>query len=352
MFKYPEVLPSPYTPRRDHTQLPGSDLSPVTPKSTSAFTQSSPSAQLNQLRDAHAEELQAIITGHSQTIETLQRDCEERISVMEKQIETMSATYEEQLFQLQTHHTIVLSTRQTTHDEAISKLRKDAESMTAELNSSLASQDETHRLLKMKADQAAFELSRIRDETQTQRNNDAKQIADLLVAKQNLEEAINELEVSKVDWMKRNGELEQRYSRKITIPPPQGPPPNMPLPPTPSVIGLGATNGNGNHNQSRNMARERSSGHSEYSTDRRSTSDAFNNVHDLSAAVQLLPPHVGQMVQSVIVEKERMATEAEALRKQLETKLAIAGAAVSFIFSSLVLRERKMWLIHSGTPII
>lgn len=220
---------------------------------------------------------------------------------MEKQIEAMTQQY-----------TSELSNRQLSHDEAISKLRKDAEIVNAEMAASLASHDESRRQLKMKADQALFELSRIRDESQMQRNNDAKQIADLTQTKANLEEAINELEVSKVDWMKRNGELEQRYSRKMNGPPPQGPPPNMPLPPTP-------------HPPMPRM-RERGSG-SDYSGGERS--ESLNHVQDIGAAVPLLPAHIGHMVQQVMVERDRVAAEAESLRKQLEMKFATAQEAVS-----------------------
>jgi hypothetical protein len=45
--------------------------------------------------------------------------------------------------------------------------------------------------------------------------------------------------------------------------------------------------------------------------------------------VQLLPAHLGQMVQSVMTERDRLAAESESLRKQLETKQGVAGAAVS-----------------------
>lgn len=87
------------------------------------------------------------------------------------------------------------------------------------------------------------------DERAVERYNDARQISELSENNARLENIKVELENANAELMatcaeltrKKTSELEQKSGRKAVVRPPQGPPPTVPLPPTPQ--GSFAVNG-------------------------------------------------------------------------------------------------------------
>ncbi|KAE8537866.1 hypothetical protein D1P53_005927 [Cryptococcus gattii VGV] len=77
------------------------------------------------------------------------------------------------------------------------------------IESRLLENEEQQRQLKMKADQALFELSRVRDECALERQNGGKQISELTERNGRLERVKVELEKVNAELRKRNDELEQ-----------------------------------------------------------------------------------------------------------------------------------------------
>jgi kinesin family protein 4/21/27 len=203
---------------------------------------------LNRLREEHAEELQAVINGHAENVNSLR---EQHNIVLQELRTTLETTKNDLSSKLETHRVereAAIADLQRAHQVALDALQKDNELLASELETSIGASEEQRRQLKMKADQAMFELSRVRDEHQVAKTADYKQIAELLKGKAVLEKTIGELELAKADLTlrnselegvradlaKRNSELENRWSKRTTTLPPQGPPPNLPLPPLPA----------------------------------------------------------------------------------------------------------------------
>ncbi|ODN82146.1 hypothetical protein, variant [Cryptococcus amylolentus CBS 6039] len=265
--------------------------SPVPSPSRSIHSLAS-SAALDRLQEEHSEDLQSLITGHSQTIKVIQQEHQDEIAKLQAIIEKNEAVIEEwaakveglklehhgaqtaqrldqeakeaahqkQLDWLKADHAEILASLKDAHARALQDLQSEQDLIAQEMESSLSSSEEQRRQLKMKADQALFELSRVRDEHSLQRNGDAKQISELTKANAQLEKVKTELEhataelktqcadlkhqigelksqngdlkVQSGELSKRASELEQRFSRKF-VPPPQVPPPTTALPPLP-----------------------------------------------------------------------------------------------------------------------
>ncbi|ODN94308.1 hypothetical protein L198_05164 [Cryptococcus wingfieldii CBS 7118] len=249
--------------------------SPVPSPSRSIHSLAS-SAALDRLQEEHSEDLQSIITGHSQTIKVIQREHQDEIAKLQAIIEKNEAVIEEwaakveglklehhgaqtaqrldqeakeaahqkKLDWLKADHAEILASLKDAHARALEDLQSEQDLIAQEMESSLSSSEEQRRQLKMKADQALFELSRVRDEHSLQQNGDAKQISELTKANAQLEKVKTELEHANAELKgqcadlkhqtgdKRATELEQRFSRKL-VPPPQVPPPTTPLPPLP-----------------------------------------------------------------------------------------------------------------------
>lgn len=82
------------------------------------------------------------------------------------------------------------------------------------VESRLLEDEEQQRQLKMKADQALFELSRVRDECALERQNGGKQISELTERNGRLERVKVELEKVNAELMKVNAELATAVSER------------------------------------------------------------------------------------------------------------------------------------------
>lgn len=353
------------------SETPGGDIftsAPTSPVDT-------PSLDISQLHEDHARELEVIINGHKQTIDQLSRDhstamdqlktaladtrseSQARIEVQreghgraladlglthEKAMAGLQSDHEQVVASLKRGHETTIGHLRRTHEDALQGLQKEQESLMEEMEKSLSASEEQRRQTKMRADQAAFELSRIRDEAAIERQNALKQFNDLKKAHGQLEKINLDLEAANAELNKRVADLDQRFLRKsTTLPPmsmpPQGPPPNTPLPPlpgqtTPVLNGMSSpmamskttssegTWSNGTHN-------------TRLSTESTSTAPTSVSVGEVASAVAQLPEPVGHMVQKIMTERDAALAEKEQIRKDLETDLAKAKAAVSQIQS-------------------
>lgn len=251
---------------------------PIPPPASSPHSKSlaSDTFTLDRLRDEHAAEREALITDHSQTIdmlqlefakgletcrreiegnqvtinslrariESLEREHDSSLTKWRQALESKDIAHHDELESLKTMHSQVVISLQTAHTHALETLQAEQDVVSREMESSLSENEEQRRQLKMKADQALFELSRIQDERAVERDNDAKQKSELRENNVRLENIKVELEHANAEWMatcaeltRRNSELEQKStggSRKMMVVcPPQGPPPTVPLPPVP-----------------------------------------------------------------------------------------------------------------------
>lgn len=251
---------------------------PIPPPASSPHSKSlaSDTFTLDRLRDEHAAEREALITDHSQTIDVLQlefakgletcrREIEgnqvtinslrARIESLEREhdssltkwrqaLESKDIAHHDELESLKTMHSQVVVSLQTAHTHALETLQAEQDVVSREMESSLSENEEQRRQLKMKADQALFEVSRIRDERAVEHDNDAKQKSELRENNVRLENIKVELEHANAEWMatcaeltRRNSELEQKSTggnrKMVVVRPPQGPPPTVPLPPIP-----------------------------------------------------------------------------------------------------------------------
>jgi len=220
------------------------------------------------------------------------------------------------------------------HAAALAAMEKDNEALVKEMESQLATSEDERRQLKMKADQAMFELSRIRDQGQLQQNVDAKQINELKRVNSSLGRTKAELETNNNELSKRLNELEIRnstsISRRASPLPPQGPPPNSPLPPIPKSPTVA--------NPSATMARL-ASGSSLYNGSTTTTSlqghgprISAGSVTDIQSIIATLPEGPQQNVQKVVSERD-----AAVQQKEMTRQLLVAGQdklkdSVSFQF--------------------
>jgi hypothetical protein len=196
---------------------------------------------LNKLREEHAEELQAVINGHAESTGSLREQHAAALDELRATLETTKTDLTSQLARQRQDREAAIAELHSAHQAAIEALHEENEALAVELESALSSSEEQRRQLKMKADQAMFELSRVRDEHQIARSADLKQLTELNRSRAMLEKTISELEGARADLAMRNSELENRWSKRTTVPPPQGPPPNLPLPPLPAGVATSRT---------------------------------------------------------------------------------------------------------------
>lgn len=333
----------------------GDNYSPTTPvkrpgvsRSTSISSMKtsvpSPTSALNQLREEHAEEIQALLKGQAESMEELQREHSQALhahqlamtslnqerdtqfeaqrTVHERAIHDLTATHESavldlearhvQAFQdLKTSHETAIAEVQRKHEEAIAVLCREQEALVQEMETSLSESEEQRRQLKMKADQAAFEVSRIRDETSIQRNNTVKQLADFQRNNAALEEAKAELQAENEEMSRRLLDLEQRNNRKSPPMPPQGPPPSTPLPPLPGHFASPPLRDLSSDGTMSSSTHRSSGSHG-------STVTAPTSLEYVGPAVAHLPEPIGQMVQKVMAERDAALAAKQELSQQLE----------------------------------
>nr|XP_019046236.1 hypothetical protein I302_04976 [Kwoniella bestiolae CBS 10118]OCF25166.1 hypothetical protein I302_04976 [Kwoniella bestiolae CBS 10118] len=195
---------------------------------------------MERLKAEHAEDLRSLIQGHKDTITVLQTEHVVALDKLKNTIEGNENSHRAEIEALQSKHDTIISDLQSRHNETLEAVQSENNMIAEEMEKSLSESEEERRQLKMKADQALFELSRIRDEHALQRNIDAKSISELTKSrtaleksKVDLENVISDLKNTNIDLTKKLSELEVKMSRKSTMPPPQGPPPTTPLPPLP-----------------------------------------------------------------------------------------------------------------------
>lgn len=129
--------------------------------------------------------------------------------------ESKDMVHHDELESRKVMHSKVASSVQAAHTQALEEAEQDFVSRKM-MESCLSENEAARRQLKMKADQALFELSRIRDECAVERRNGGKQISELTERNGRLErvkvelEKVNaELVATCVELRKRNDELEQ-----------------------------------------------------------------------------------------------------------------------------------------------
>lgn len=122
--------------------------------------------------------------------------------------ESKDMVHHDELESLKVMHSKIASSVQGAHTQALEEAEQDFVSREM-MESCLSENEATQRQLKMKADQALFELSRIRDECAVERRNGGKQISELTERNGRLERVKVELEKVNAELRKRNDELEQ-----------------------------------------------------------------------------------------------------------------------------------------------
>lgn len=202
-------------------------------------------------------------------------------------------------------------------------MRRDQQTV-KDLELSAVISEEQRRQLKMKADQASFELSKVRDEHQTQRNLDLRQIADFSRAKAATESIRQQLEAVNSELRTKVIELEQRLSRGRSPMPPQGPPPSSPLPPLPAVTITKST---------RTPSAFRSNHTERSDMDHDPFSSAFSKP-DISAVQAQTPEPVDQAVQQVMAERDVAVSDNEDLKDPVALSDLKVKQAVSMLSQS------------------
>ena len=265
--------------------------------------------------------MEQLVTSHSDILSRLQADHENAIASMRTTIDELRAAIGHETSTWEAH----LAQERQEHSAALSAIEVDNEALVKEMEFQLATSEDERRQLKMKADQAMFELSRIRDQGQLQHNLDAKQITDLKKVNTALERTKAELENSNNDLSKRLNEMEIRHStsisRRASPLPPQGPPPNSPLPPIPKsptvanpsatmtrlVSGSGLQNTNGPANGSGTGS---SQGHG-------NQRGSAGSVTDIQSIIATLPEGPQQNVQKVVSERDAAVQQKEMVKQLL-----------------------------------
>ena len=166
-----------------------------------------------------------------------------------------------------------------------------------------------------------FELSRVRDEHQFQRNADLRQGAELQKANANLERIRAELDAANAELQKKVSEAENRFSTRKGGLPPQGPPPTAPLPPLPASALPSPIF----------KSPSFSDGDASTSTHRSSGSTALTSIAEIGAAVAQMPDNIGQVVQKVVAERDSAVSEREILKVQLAMDSDNLHEAVSYL---------------------
>ncbi|WVQ67744.1 uncharacterized protein L199_005949 [Kwoniella botswanensis] len=195
---------------------------------------------VERLKAEHAEDLRSLIQGHKDTITVLQTEHVAALEKLKSTVESNESAYRAEIQSLQSKHDVIIDDLKSRHNETIEAIQNENNMIAEEMERSLSQNEEERRQLKMKADQALFELSRIKDEHALQRNTDAKSISELTKSrntlerlKVDLENTISELKNANGELTRKVSDLEVKISRKSVMPPPQGPPPTTPLPPLP-----------------------------------------------------------------------------------------------------------------------
>jgi hypothetical protein len=259
--------------------------------------------------------MEQLVNSRSQTLSRLQADHEAALSSMRATIDELRAAIGHDTAKWQAHS----AQTQEEHAAALAAMERDNEALVKEMELQLATSEDERRQLKMKADQAMFELSRIRDQGQLQQNVDAKQINELKRVNSSLGRTKAELETSNNELSKRLNELEIRNSTSITRRasplPPQGPPPNSPLPPIPKSPTVA--------NAPPVMTRL-ASGSSLYNGSTTTTSlqghgqrISAGSVTDIQSIIATLPEGPQQNVQKVVSERDAAMQAKEAARQLL-----------------------------------
>ncbi|WWC70286.1 uncharacterized protein I206_104236 [Kwoniella pini CBS 10737] len=204
---------------------------------------------MDRMKAEHAEDLRSLTQGHKDTITVLQAGHVQALDKLKSMIEHNEQSHRVEIEELQSRHDAILTDLQSRHAERLDAIQEESNMIAEEMEKSLSQSEEERRQLKMRADQALFELSRIRDEHALQRNNDAKSINELTKVRSHLENVRVNLENTILDLTTQNENLNQKItelgdelkeSRKsVNIPPPQGPPPTTPLPPLPKKRSMG-----------------------------------------------------------------------------------------------------------------
>lgn len=270
------------------------------------------------LREAHDAELEQLVASHSQTVARLQADHETAMAELRRAAEEAPTTSSAADAAAE-----LLAVKEREHADALAKVESEHEAFVNEMETSLSASEEQRRQLKMRADQAMFELSRIRDEGQLQHNQDVKQINDLQRVNSSLEKVKAELETSNNELSKKVSEMELRFSRRPSPLPPQGPPPTSPLPPIPRSPSMpnampmskfasgasiytasGSSQGHGHtHTQSGNsLAPGQRSSH--------------GSLTDIQGIIATLPEGPQQNVQKVVSERDAAVQQKDLLKQQ------------------------------------
>ncbi|RXK40167.1 hypothetical protein M231_02625 [Tremella mesenterica] len=182
-------------------------------------------ATLVDLQKTHEGALAHLRQTHNATIDELR-------TAHEKSIADLEASHHRELADLRSSHETAMTDLQKEHEEKLAVLQAESDAMVADMEQMLNTSEDQRRQLKMKADQTMFELSRVRDEHQVQRNNDLRQITELSKLRGQYEKTISDLQVVNAELQKKV-DSEHRLSRKASALPPSGPPPSVPLPPLP-----------------------------------------------------------------------------------------------------------------------
>jgi hypothetical protein len=286
-------------------------------------TQNSESLQyeLSDIKRNHAAELESLLDSHAQRIEILRSEHETAVQDVRSALESTLANHKTFLETQESTHASTIAGLRESQNTAIKALADENEMIAEEMEKSLAESEEQRRQLKMKADQALFELSRIRDESQIQRNGDVKRISELEKVNAQLEGIKDELEIANSDLTRRISEIESRPSRKSVLPPPQGPPPNAPLPPLPPLPPSTSVP----LRMQGQVDTASSSGHSFTS----GQAGGIGSVADITAAVAGLPEGVEGMVKKVVEERDGAVIERDALKQQVITSKERVKESVS-----------------------
>ena len=180
----------------------------------------------NRERDS---QLEVQVTAHAKAVADLD-------PTHERAVLDLKSQHAKAIDDLKSSHEVAMAELEQKHGETIVALGQEQEALVEEMENSLSASEEQRRQLKIKADQASFEISRVRDETTVQRKTTAKQLAEVQRNNAVLEQARAELQEKNAELARRLSELDHRPSLKSS--PPQGPPPNTPLPPLPGQFSL------------------------------------------------------------------------------------------------------------------
>lgn len=271
------------------------------------------------LRQAHDEKLEELVEAHTRTVEKLRTDHEMATAGLRRTIDDLRRAPAPPKTAVSPDDNLEakLAEKEREHHDELENLEQEHGAMIKEMETSLASNEEQRRQLKMRADQAMFELSRIRDEGQLQHNQDIKQITDLKRVNSNLEKVKAELETSNNELSKKVSEMELRFSRRPSPLPPQGPPPTSPLPPipkSPAVATAPPMSKFASGSSIYTMSGSSHQGHQQLQPGQRSSNGSLT---DIQAFIATLPEGSQQNVQKVVTERDSAVQQKDLFKQQL-----------------------------------